>query len=428
METVTRVLGDVCNEVGGIIRTGPFGSQLHESDYVDEGLPVVMPKNILDGRVSLEGIAMIGDADAERLRQHRLRKGDIVYGRRGDIGRRALITDRENGWLCGTGCMRVSLGDSVLDAKYLSYYLGQQHVINWIYNQAVGATMPNLNTSILRSVPITYPPLSTQRKIAAILSAYDDLIENNTRRIKILEEMAQAIYREWFVNFRFPGHEKVRMVESELGLIPEGWEVRQIGDVVQTTGGGTPSTKCSEYWDGGDINWFSPSDLTAAGTMFLSGSSKRITPEGLQKSSTKMFPPYSVMMTSRATIGVVAINSTPACCNQGFVVCVSNHLVDCYHLYFWVLENKEKIVSIASGATFKEISRSEFRELPILVVDEGTRHLWAEAVGPLCKQVETLGSKNRILRQTRDLLLPKLVSGEVDVAGLDIAVGGGPEA
>lgn len=202
MHWVTRTLGEICDEVGGIIRTGPFGSQLHESDYREEGVPVVMPKNIIEGKVLVEEIARIGDKDVERLSQHKLQKGDIVYGRRGDIGRRALITDREAGWLCGTGCLRISLGNSVLDPTFLYYYLGDSKVIGWIYNQAVGATMPNLNTAIIRRIPVTYPSLSIQRKIAGILSAYDDLIENNMRRIKILEEMARSLYREWFVNFR----------------------------------------------------------------------------------------------------------------------------------------------------------------------------------------------------------------------------------
>src|SRR5437660_561531 len=109
MKVITRTLGAICDEVGGIIRTGPFGSQLHESDYRDGGLPVVMPKDIVSGRIVVDGIARIGPEDANRLSQHKLKKGDIVYGRRGDIGRRALITDREDGWLCGTGCLRISL-------------------------------------------------------------------------------------------------------------------------------------------------------------------------------------------------------------------------------------------------------------------------------------------------------------------------------
>src|SRR5690606_18355557 len=122
---VTRTLGEICDEVDGIIQTGPFGSQLHQSDYQECGIPVVMPKDLIDGRVSTESIARVGAEDAERLSRHRLEAGDIVYGRRGDIGRKALITDREAGYLCGTGCLRISLGSKVVDPTYLHYYLSQ---------------------------------------------------------------------------------------------------------------------------------------------------------------------------------------------------------------------------------------------------------------------------------------------------------------
>ncbi|WP_293649850.1 restriction endonuclease subunit S [Thiolapillus sp.] len=231
MELRTRTLGDICDDAGGEIKTGPFGSQLHQSDYSENGTPVVMPKNIIDGTVSVADIARIADQHVERLSQHCLKVGDIVYGRRGDIGRHALIKSREDGWLCGTGCLRITAGNGELQPNFLHYYLDQDDVKGWILNQAVGATMPNLNTTILRSVPVTYPSRESQRKIAAILSAYDDLIENNLRRIKILEEIAQNLYREWFVKFRFPGHANVRMVDSPLGKIPEGWEIVSIDDV-----------------------------------------------------------------------------------------------------------------------------------------------------------------------------------------------------
>ena len=420
MKIQMHSLGEICDRVDGIIRTGPFGSQLHESDYREEGIPVVMPKNIIDGKVSLESIARIDEADAERLAQHKLHKGDIVYGRRGDIGRRALITKKEDGWLCGTGCLRISLGDTVLDPLYLYYFLGQPQVVQWIFNQAIGSTLPNLNTNIVRSIQISYPPLPTQRKIAAILSAYDDLIENNTRRIAILEEMAQSLYREWFVHFRFPGHEKKRMVESPLGLISEGWEVKKMGEVVETLGGGTPSTNNSEYWNNGDVIWYSPSDLTSAGTMFMNDSAKKITVLGLQKSSARMFPAYSVMMTSRATIGVVAINTQPACTNQGFITCVPNEKLSVYQIYFWMAENKEKIISLASGATFKEINRTTFRQLPIVIPDIVVSKQFNELFSPIGKQIENLITRKVNLRKTRDLLLPKLISGEIDVERVEV--------
>jgi type I restriction enzyme S subunit len=221
-------LGEICDQAEGLIQTGPFGSQLHQSDYSEDGIPVVMPKDIIEGRIAADTIARIAPDHVERLSRHKLRSGDIVYGRRGDIGRQALIRPEQAGWLCGTGCLRLSLGDSVIDSLFLHYYLRQEDVINWITNQAVGATMPNLNTGILRSVPVRFPALPIQRRIASILSAYDDLIENSQRRIKILESMARALYREWFVHFRFPGHETHPRVASPLGEIPEGWEVRRL--------------------------------------------------------------------------------------------------------------------------------------------------------------------------------------------------------
>jgi type I restriction enzyme, S subunit len=229
----TQTLGEICDEGGGEVRTGPFGSQLHESDYSELGTPVVMPKDIIEGRVSERTVARIADEHVHRLARHQLRTGDIVYGRRGDIGRQALITPRESGWLCGTGCLRITPGRAKVDSTYLHYYLRDASVIEGIAQQAIGATMPNLNTTILRGIQVRFPPADEQRRIASILSAYDDLIENNTRRIAILEAMARRIYEEWFIRFRFPGHEGVRTVESELGLVPEGWRTDVLAGVCE---------------------------------------------------------------------------------------------------------------------------------------------------------------------------------------------------
>src|SRR5579875_182879 len=189
----TRTLGSIADEAGGIIRTGPFGSQLHESDYTDEGVPVIMPKNIVDGRISTADIARIPTQHVERLAQHKVHAGDIVYGRRGDIGRCALITHREAGWLCGTGCLRISLGDKVIDPEYLCYYLGQKYVVKWLESQAVGATFLNLNTEILRNIEITYPDLAAQRKIVAILSACTNAIDLTGKLIAAKQQYKRGL-------------------------------------------------------------------------------------------------------------------------------------------------------------------------------------------------------------------------------------------
>lgn len=302
------------------------------------------------------------------------------------------------------------LKENELDRKFLYYLFNTRDVRAQIRASASGVKVRHTSPSRIYEVKVTLPPLPVQRKIGQVLSAYDDLIENNTRRIKLLEQMAHALYREWFV----------RPCQSD--KLPKGWEEKPIGEVIETLGGGTPSTKTPEFWDGGDVIWFTPSDLTAAGTMFVADSGKKITRAGLDGSSARIFPAYSVMMTSRATIGVVAINTKEACTNQGFITCIPNERVSAYQLYFWMEENKGKIISIASGATYKEISRSEFRELTITVPPLEVAKRFVEMVQPVGKLIENLQSKNANLRHTRDLLLPKLISGEVDVENIEVAI------
>lgn len=166
-------LGAVCED-GGTIQTGPFGSQLHASDYTELGTPVVMPVNIGANFIDSSGIARIGPADADRLMRHRLRPGDIVYSRRGDITKRAIVGGDEDGWICGTGCLLVRPGQAV-HRRWLFYWLGAPWCHSYLLSRAVGATMPNLNTGLLSSLPVNLPPLEEQRRIADVLGALDDL-------------------------------------------------------------------------------------------------------------------------------------------------------------------------------------------------------------------------------------------------------------
>ena len=208
-------------EVSTNIQTGPFGSQLHQSDYSDGGVPVVMPKDLVDGHISEDSIARVSMSHVDRLSRHKIEVGDILYSRRGDVGRCAFATEVEQGWLCGTGCLRVTIDQSKAIPKFIFYQLQKTETIGWVEKHAVGSTMLNLNTSILESVPIKLPSVAEQQMIVHVLSAYDDLIENNQKQIKLLEEAAQRLYKEWFVDLRFPGHENVKITDG----VPEGWHV-----------------------------------------------------------------------------------------------------------------------------------------------------------------------------------------------------------
>jgi type I restriction enzyme, S subunit len=301
--------------------------------------------------------------------------GDIIVAMteqaEGLLGSSAIIP-RSGVYLHNQRLGLVRLRDeSKTDKRFVYYLFNTKSVRQQIRASASGVKIRHTAPTRIAEVRVGVPPFPAQRRIASILSSYDDLIENNTRRIKILEEMAQMIYREWFVDFRFPGHENVKTVESELGPIPVGWDFERIGHVCEILGGGTPATGNPQYWENGDIDWYSPSDLTASDSMFVFGSSKKITELGLNKSSARLFAPNSVMMTSRATIGVVAINRTSACTNQGFITCIPvANRVSHIQIYFWLLANGERIKSLATGATFKEINKRVFRELPILVASQ----------------------------------------------------------
>lgn len=167
-------LGQICEQGGGSIQTGPFGTQLHASDYVDEGIPSIMPSDLRDNRIDIVAIARIREEDARRLSMYRVQTGDVVYSRRGDVERRSLIRRREDGWLCGTGCLRVRFGQCGLNPFFGASYLGTSESRAWVVRHAVGATMPNLNTSILGALPMVVPPTALQNRFAEIVSPWDE--------------------------------------------------------------------------------------------------------------------------------------------------------------------------------------------------------------------------------------------------------------
>ncbi len=311
--------------------------------------------------------------------------------------------------------------EELVDARYLTYRLLCSDIQYWMNAVANGATVPHLNVEDIRSLPVpSLPPLVEQQEIGTTLSAFDDLIENNRRRIEILEEMARLLYREWFIHFRYPGHENVELVDSDLGPIPASWEVAQIAEAFDTVGGGTPSKEVEDYWLDGEVHWFTPTDLTRAGSAFAFESGLKITELGLRKSSARLFPAGSVMMTSRATVGVVSIVTCEACTNQGFITCVPCERMPSSYIYFWLRENVDLFLSLAGGATFKELRKSTLRDLPIPVPAAEQMKAFEAHVGPMMTLIKNLLRQNDVLRAARDLLLPRLVSGELDVSALDL--------
>lgn len=281
--------------------------------------------------------------------------------------------------------------------------------------KAAGAATPILNKSAFQNIEIPVPDLPVQRRIAGILSAYDDLIDVNQRRIAILEEMARRLFDEWFVRFRYPGHEAVPLVETELGNVPEGWAVEEARTAFRFLGGGTPSKTEDSYWTDGTIPWFTPTDLTKSGRTFLDQSELKITDLGLSKSAARLFPANSIMMTSRATLGVFGINTQEATTNQGFITFIPNQRTPLYFLLHLLKREFPRMEAVASGATFKEVTKGALGELLFAIPPEALTHRFEVLAVPIMEQVRTLTRQNTHLRTARDLLLPKLISGEIDV-------------
>ena len=304
--------------------------------------------------------------------------------------------------------------------KYVYYFLqtvGLQH-----FNS--GAAVPTLNRNDLDTLELKVHNLSTQRKIAAVLSAYDDLIENNTHRIKILEEMASAIYREWFVEFRFPGHEQVEMVESELGLIPQGWEVKPLGNVTSVITKGTTPTTLGQQFVSEGINFIKVQSIDDQGDISDSKLTK-IDDKTHKLLKRSQLQENDILFSIAGAIGRVTNvpkRFLPANTNQALAIIRSTDLSITRYLYRTLRSPEflnyslERVVQTAQA----NVSLSVLSAAPVIIPVEAVLDDFNKHLIPITNLVDMLREKNANLRQTRDLLLPKLISGEIDVSELDI--------
>lgn len=396
-------LGDISRN----IQTGPFGSQLHQSDYSESGIPVVMPKDLVGGKISEESIARVDKTHVERLCRHKIETGDILYSRRGDVGRCAYVTEKEVGWLCGTGCLRVTIDSEKADSRFVFFQLQHPDTVGWVEKHAVGATMLNLNTTILSSVPIRLPALESQKRIANVLSAYDDLIENNQKQIKLLEEAAQRLYKEWFVDLRFPGHENTKIVDG----VPEGWNWCKVRDIADINSSALPKNykeNFIDYVDLGSVRCGHIETRTRYNLNEAPGRARRCSKDGdiiwgMVRPNLKA---YALVMNPKAT----DVFST------GFAV-LSAEKVPYSYLYCAVTQEKfvGYLVNATNGAAYPAVKPIHFEEADILKPDDKILEQFHGVANSIFRKIEALENQNHNLSEARDLLLPKLMSGEVEV-------------
>lgn len=268
-----------------------------------------------------------------------------------------------------------------------------------------------LNSDELKALDVVLPPIEEQRAIAHILGMLDDKIELNRKMNRTLDEIAQALFRAWFVNFEG----QTDLVESELGPIPRGWRVESIGELVETLGGGTPSTKEPKYWEGGNLHWTTPRDLSGLESPVLLDTARKITEAGMAKISSGLLPEGTVLLSSRAPVGYTAIAQMPLAVNQGYIAIPPGGRLSSFYVLFWLRENLDRIKGRAGGTTFQEISKKNFRPMLAIEPPKEAQQLFDDVVARLFERIVLNERQSRTLADLRDTLLPKLISGEIRV-------------
>jgi type I restriction enzyme S subunit len=379
----------------------------------EAGHPSIRTPNIGRGHLILDNVNRVSEETYRLWTQRAVpRAGDLIMAREAPVGNVAIVPPGLNPCL-GQRTLLIRPDQCKVDGGFLNYYLNGPYVQGLVHTKTNGATVPHLNMKDVRSLPIPdLPPLPIQRRIAGILSAYDDLIENSQRRIKILEKMARRLYREWFVYFRFPGHEGCRLVDSPLGEIPEGWEVKSFTEIADVLSGGTPKTDVPQYWDG-EIPFFTPRD--APDCFYLQDTDKHISDIGLSKCASALYPSDTVFITARGTVGKVVLPAVNMAMNQSCYALRAKGGVPQRFLFLMTLQQVDYLKTNTGGATFDTIVVDTFRRMEVVSPTQVIASQFSELIDPVFEQVNTLQRQLQNLRRTRDLLLPRLLSGQIDV-------------
>ena len=344
-----------------------------------------------------------------------LEKGDIVFVRSNgnkELVGRCMMIERDIPVTYSGFCINLRLKDKKrFEPVFFNYLFRTRQFKKSMTGTAVGANIQNLSQSRLGNCEVNVPGIETQREIATILSRYDSLIENYQKQIKLLEEAEQRLYKEWFVDLHFPGHENTKIVDG----VPEGWEKKNVGEVCDTTSGGTPSRSKTAFYTG-NILWVKTKELNDE---FIFDTEEKITDDAIRKSSAKLIPSGSILMAMYgATIGKLGIATKELSCNQACCVFLL-HEDDIlrFYLYNWLLDNRTMLISMGKGAAQPNLSQDMIKKLEIVIPSLHLLTIFDSKVKSTYKKVYYLSSQIRLLTEARDRLLPKLMSGEIVLEG-----------
>lgn len=407
-------LGDVST----CIQPGPFGSQLHNSDYSESGTPIIMPKDMIDGKISHSNLVFVGEEHTKRLCRHQVHSGNLMVARKGDVRKCVFITENEEGWMTGSDCLKVALKEDVCHPKFIYYQLRSPFIGRWLEKISIGATMPSINTGLLSGIELMLPPLKVQKRIADILSAYDDLVENNQKQIKLLEEAAQRLYKQWFIDLKFPGHETTKIVDG----IPEGWSSVTLGDIYgKIESGSRPKGGIDSSIRDGVVS-VGAENVIGLGQYNYS-SEKLVSHEFYENVKRGKIEDRDILVyKDGAYIGKTSLfqdefpRKIMMVNEHVFLVNTKNPMYQ-YYLFF-TLNRKEyydKIQKLNKNSAQPGINQDALKSLVVVLPENGVIKRFDDFVSPLVKKLFSLAKQNYELSQSRDRLLPKLMNNEIEV-------------
>ena len=332
--------------------------------------------------------------------------------------------------VASTGFAVLRAKPAAMSSRYLYYTVFNRAFTDYLVTMEKGAAYPAVSVADIGDAEIALPPLAEQKAIAAVLGALDDKIELNRRMNATLEAMARALFQSWFVDFdpvraKLDGRKPIGLDEttaahfpdsfqdSEAGHVPKGWTIQPVGEVVDCVGGGTPSTAEPKFWEGGTHHWTTPKDFSSLQAPVLLDTDRKLTDAGIAKISSGLLPVGTLLLSSRAPVGYLAIAAMPVAINQGFIAMKCNDRASNFFMLNWCQMNMAEIESRATGTTFAEISKQNFRPINVVLPSKEVMAAFTAKVAPLYAQITANLHQSRTLATLRDTLLPKLLNGEL---------------
>lgn len=381
-------LGDACTELSDGLHKAPIF--VEGGDYI-----FVNAKNIAKGFIVDNDPTKKSTKEEYLKYSSPLNETTILYSIDGTIGNIALY--RGEKCILGKGACYMNPNPQILDRMYLYYTLQSPHFNAYIDQMSTGSTIQHISLKTMRNYVFTCPPLDEQKQIASVLSSLDDKIDLLNRENATLEAMAETLFHQWFIE------------EAK-----EDWKEGKLGDILSVKGGTTPSTKESRYWDG-DIAWTSPRDITTLNGIYLFKTEKTITEAGLKQISSGLLPKGTLLMSSRAPVGVLAFAEIPLAINQGYIAILDDKGYAKEFIYLWLKANMDLVHSYSNGSTFMEISKSAFKSLDITIPSQKEVSDFVTMIKPYFDKIKLNEEQIILITKQRDILLPKLMSNEINI-------------